>query len=282
MGCSWRGGAFAGLILSLVGCVLGGGAVAAPLRVFSLDQCSDQYVIALAPRSAIVGVSPRVGAQDSYLRGQSAGLPRRRATAEAVLAARAQVVVSYWGGDTRLSRTLARRNIQVVQIDETDSFAGVAGDIRKVAGALGRSAQGEVLIARMNAQLTAAAGAWNGRGALYLTPGGFTAGSGTLIDAMLTGAGLANAAPEPGYAPVSLERLVMRPPSGLVLGFFDSASALSPWQPGRHRVLRDLAVGRTLDRLPASVLGCPAWFAADATQSLAGKAAAHSGAQAPR
>ena len=61
-------------------------ALAAP-RVYSLDQCADQYVMALSPRRAIVGVSRRAGDADSYLRDRSRGLPRRRATSEAVLAA---------------------------------------------------------------------------------------------------------------------------------------------------------------------------------------------------
>ena len=242
------------------------------MRVFSLDQCADQYVIALAPRDAIVGVSPRVDALDSYLGGQSQGLPRRRATAEAVLGAGASVVVREWGGDDRLARTLAERNIQVLQIDEAENFADVRKNIRKIAAGLGRSAAGEQLIARMDAQLAAAAGAWNGREALYLTPGGVTAGSGTLVDAILRSAGLRNLAPGPYFPSVSLEQLVMHPPSGLVLGFFDGPAAGMIWSPGRSPVVRRLAAERALDSLPAAVLGCPAWFAAEASRSLADKA----------
>ena len=55
---------------------LAGPAQAAP-RVMSLDQCADQYVLALSPREAIVGVSPRVDDRDSYLRARAAGLPQR-------------------------------------------------------------------------------------------------------------------------------------------------------------------------------------------------------------
>ena len=147
---------------------LAGPAQAAP-RVMSLDQCADQYVLALSPREAIVGVSPRVDDRDSYLRAMSAGLPQRRASAEAVLAA-----------------------------------AGLKG-----AGGV-------------------------------------------------------------GYAPVSLERLVMEPPARLVLGFFDDfATAMERWGPGRHRVLDRLARERTIGSLPGAIAGCPGWFAADGALSLA-------------
>jgi len=241
-------------------------------RVFSLDQCADQYVIALAPRSTIVGVSPRVGAWDSYLRKQADGLPRRRATSESVLASQAQLVVSNWGGDARLDEALRRHQIAVVRIMGTDTFAGVRANIRLVAQALGQSPRGEALIRGMDAQLAAAAGRWKGQGALYLTPGGFTSGDGTLIDAILQGAGLSNAAPGHGFRAVPLERLVMHPPSGVVLGFFDGPAAGTQWGPGHEPVLRAVTNGRTLDSLPASVLGCPAWFAGDAVQSLASRA----------
>ena len=78
-------------------------------RVVSLDQCADQYVLALAPRQAIAGLSHRADDSDSHLRHQAEGLPQRRVTAEGVLAARPTLVVRYWGGDARLEETLARR-----------------------------------------------------------------------------------------------------------------------------------------------------------------------------
>ena len=118
---------------------LAGPAQAAP-RVMSLDQCADQYVLALSPREAVVGVSPRVDDRDSYLRAMSAGLPQRRASAEAVLAARPDVVVRYWGGDARLTRTLERRGVRVVKIKEAQDFRDVSANVRRVAEAVGRTA----------------------------------------------------------------------------------------------------------------------------------------------
>jgi iron complex transport system substrate-binding protein len=255
--------------LALFSAVAGSGAIASP-RVMSLDQCADQYVLALAPRASIVGLSTRAGARDSFLRSESTGLPRRRASSEAVLAAGPQVVVAYWGGDPRLSALLARRRISAIRIDEASSFDGVRANVRKVAAALDERARGEAVVARMDAQLAAARGAWGGRSALYLTPSGFTAGPGTMIDAILTGAGLGDAAGRPGFGPVSLEHLVVDPPSALVLGFFDAFGiAEQQWGPGRHGLLAAMARRRAIATLPASELGCPGWFAADAALALA-------------
>lgn len=260
----WGRIAWAAFALAMAGGIARGGP-----RVLSLDQCADQYVLALAPRETIVGLSPRVGDRDSYLRGLAAGLPRRRASSEAVLAAGPQVVVRYWGGDPRMARTLAGLGVRVVRIEEAGDFDAVRDNIRRVAAALEARPRGEALITRMDAQLRAAGDAGRGRDALYLTPSGFTAGPGTLIDAVLRAAGYRNAAHGAAYSPVSLEALLIRPPGALVLGFFDAYGvAQQQWGIGRHPLLRRLADQRAVATLPASVLGCPAWFAGDAVQAL--------------
>ncbi len=236
----------------------------------SLDQCADQYVMALAPRPDIAAVSFRADAYDSYLRADAARLPRRRASLEAVLAARPQLVVRNWGGDEQMVRRLRARGVRVVEIADAADFAGVRADVRRVAAALGRPAAGEALVAGLDRELAMARGAWDGRSVLYLTPGGFTAGRGTMLGAMIASAGLTPAAAGSGYAPGSLERLAARPPSGFVLGFFDRPSmGRQRWSVGRRRVLQTMLHGRTLAALPAAILGCPGWFAADGARDLA-------------
>jgi iron complex transport system substrate-binding protein len=255
--------------LTALAAALAHGADAGP-RVYSLDQCADQYVLALSPRSDIVGLSRRATKADSYLRSEVRGLPLRRATSESVLAARPAVVVRWWGGDDHLLADLKRRGVRVVAIDEAADFPGVRANIRRVAAALGQTGAGEGLIARMDARLAAARGARGGAGALYLTSGGDTAGGGTLIDAMLRAAGLTNLAPGQGFHSLSLERLILTPPAALVLGFFDTAiDAYQHWSLGRRAPLRRLARQRAIVSLPSAVLGCPAWFAADAALEIA-------------
>ena len=112
-----------------------------------------------------------------------------------------------------------------------------------------------------------------GRRLLYLTSGGFTAGRGTLVAAMIQAAGYANAASAPGFQPVSLERLALEPPDAVALGFFDPASIRTQhWSLASSPVLNWTLKGRVAASLPADILGCPAWFAADGAQSLAAAA----------
>jgi iron complex transport system substrate-binding protein len=161
----------------------------------------------------------------------------------------------------------------VVQIGDAKDFAGIRRNIRVVAAALDSAARGEDLIHQMDIKLELSRGAWSGKSALYLTPSGFTAGDGTLIGAIMRSAGLKNAARRSGYSAAPLESLVLAPPRGFVLGFFDQLSAaFERWGMGRHAALKRQLPDRTLASLPGSVLSCPAWFAADGVEILANSA----------
>jgi iron complex transport system substrate-binding protein len=265
------GRAGAAALALIMGVGAGGMAAARPLRVMSVDQCSDQYVIALAPRAQIVGVSPHALDRDAFLRAAARGLPVRRPTLEQALAARPDVVISYWTADARLSGALTEHGAKVVALQDAHDFGDIRRNIRAVAAALGRAPLGEAMIVAMDAKLAASRGAWAGREALYLTPGGFTAGPDTMVGAIMAAAGLRDTVKAPGYGPVSLEKLVLHPPGLLVLGFFDETGG-GTWDVGRRPLVQRLAQGRTVARLPASELGCPAWFAADATAQLAAAA----------
>jgi iron complex transport system substrate-binding protein len=260
----------AGSIVGLLASLTLAAPVAASPRIISLDQCADQYVLALAPRDEIVALSKRALDADSHERGRAQGLPEQRANLEAALAARPTIAVRYWTADARLPQALQRFGVKVVQIDEAGDFAAVRADVRKVAAALGRPAAGEAVIARMDGELAASHGAWRGARALYLTTEGFTSGPGTLVAAMMTAAGLAPLAAAPGYAPMRLEALVLNPPAALVLGFFrDLAGGRQHWTIAGNGYLRGLVQRRAVASLPGRVLGCPAWFAAEGSLALA-------------
>ncbi|WP_245158289.1 MULTISPECIES: ABC transporter substrate-binding protein [unclassified Brevundimonas] len=239
---------------------------AEPLRVMALDQCADQYVLALRPDAALI-LSPRADDPDSQMRAMTSGHRLARPTLETAVLAEPDVVVRYWGGDARMLAALERSSVRTVTIQDASDFAGIRRNLRDVGRALEAEERAEVLIARMDARLTGAARAQE-RSAVYLTAGGFTAGPGTLIDAMMRGARLINQVERAGFSPISVERLALAPPAAFVLGFFDQARA--DWRgAGRHPVARRLAERRVVARLPAALLTCPAWFAAEATAMMA-------------
>lgn len=158
----------------------------------------------------------------------------------------------------------------VVTIKEAQDFATVRANVRRVSEALDQRALGEAIVARMDARLAASAGAWRGRRAFYLTPGGVTAGPGTLMNAILTGAGLVNAEARPGFHSVSLESLAMMPPKAVVLGFFDTMQVTGDsFGIGGRQVVKSLVRESAIATLPGALLGCPDWGAAEATARLA-------------
>lgn len=243
------------------------GAEARPLRVLSLDQCADQYVLALAPRAALA-LSHRADDRDSWMRAAARDRPRVRPTLEAAIGFQPDVVVRYWGGEPRLLAALEKRGVRVLTINDATDMAGVRENLKSVSRGLRQEARGAALIAHMDQRLTQAASAGRGREAVYVTPGGYTTGSGSLIDSILKAAGFRNAIKGPGYQPLGIEQIALKPPTLFVRGFFQQWRA--DWRgPGRHPVVARAAEGRTVTDLPAATLSCPAWFAADAAALLA-------------
>lgn len=244
------------------------------LRIMSLDQCADQYVLALAPESDLA-LSTRADDPDAWLRAEARGRRQTRGTLEDAVAFRPDVVVRYWGGEPRLLTALERRGVTVLTIADATDFDGIRANVRGVAAGLHVGAKGEALIAGMDAKLARVGQSKTGESAprvpaQYLTAGGFTAGEGTLIHAMFAAAGLVNAANRPGYGAISVERIALQPPLKFVLGFFDQLR--SDWRgAGRHPVVSRASRTRTVASLPAAVLTCPAWFAADGVAMMAGK-----------
>lgn len=247
--------------------LLPGVAEARPIRVMSLDQCADQYVLALAPE-ATLALSSRADDPDSWMRQAARGRPRVRPTLEAAIGFQPDVVVRYWGGEPRLLATLEKRGTRVLAINDATDMDGVRENLRSVSQGLGHEARGATLIAHMDRRLAQAAGGGRGREAVYVTPGGYTTGAGSLIDSILKAAGFRNGVTGPGYQPLGIEKIALSPPALFVRGFFQQWRA--DWRgPGRHPVVARAAKGRTVADLPASTLSCPAWFAADAAALLA-------------
>lgn len=239
------------------------------LRVMSLDQCADQYVMMLGEGHELA-LSRRADDPDSWLGAEASGHRMLRPTLESVVAWAPDVVVRYWGGDARLLAQLERQGVTVVTIADAADFVMVEQSIAEVAHALDRPDEGQALIGAMRSTLKDGAPANGSRPltALYLTAGGFTSGSGTLIDASLKAAGLENAAGHPGFGAVRVERLAMDPPERFALGFYDQTRA-DRRGPGRHPLVRRLVGDRPSVRLPAAMLTCPAWFMAEAVPVLA-------------
>ena len=250
--------------------------VAAQGRVVSLDYCADQYVMALAEPAEIAAVSPAAGSEYSYLAHRSVGLPRMRPTGEQVLLAAPDVVVRQWGGGYNATAYLDRFEIPVAQISFGLDIESTRSNLRNVAAALGAEARAEEIIRDMDERLarirtTQRPGEERPR-ALYVTPGGITAGSDTFIHELLTAAGVVNMGAEGGRAgwhEIDLEAVAVNPPDLIVGAFFDlKSNHVNYWSIARHSFLRQTMRETPTVLIPGAQVACAAWFFVDAVEAV--------------
>lgn len=243
-------------------------------RIFSADYCADQYALALATPGEIAALSPEATGPYSHLAAEARAFPRRRPTLENVVASRADIVLRTFGGD---AAGLKRSGAKVITLNDASDFEGIRKTIRTAAAALNARNKGEALIAQMDAKLAALVMkpklAVSG---LYVTPGGVTAGKGTIVDAIFDAARVPNLAAAAGlsyWPPLPLEAIALRPPKLAVEGFFDRRLAgADNWSAAQHPAYAKSLAGVKIVRLSADVLSCPAWFAADAAVELRAQA----------
>jgi iron complex transport system substrate-binding protein len=183
-------------------------------RVVSLNLCTDQMLVLLAPEK-IAALSPL--ARDpslSFVAEKAGQYPSAHASAEAVLRLRPDLILAApYGAQTALA-VLEQEHIRILRISLPQDFPGIRQMTRQIAQALDVPARGEALLAAMDAQLAALPASNHGGRALVWEPRGYTAGPGTLMDAVLHAAGLSNASD--GHR-VGLEALVRHPPDLLVV-----------------------------------------------------------------
>ncbi len=247
--------------------IFSGTAQAAPQRIVSLDYCADQFVLGLADRSQIAALSMDSKRPFSYLGAEARGLPQVRADAEAVLALKPDLVVRAWGGDPKLMRFLERLKIETHEIGYAENVEGAFELTRQAGVAFGRETKAEQLIAAMPAAQTP-----TGQAAFYLTPGGVTAGRGSMVDSIMTRAGLDNAETKTGWTSYALEDLVRSPPKFILSAFFGfDTDRRDAWSPSRHPVLGRILADATVVEINEARVSCPAWFVAEESAALAQK-----------
>lgn len=150
-------------------------------------------------------------------------------------------------------------------------FDAIKANVRTAAAALGHIERGEAVIVDMELRLNRLARTAGDRPrALYITPGGVTAGRGTMIDAIFSAAGVVNIVGDrEGWPPMPLELLVAEPPDLIVAGFFEAeGEKANRWSAAHHPAFaRIFAATRTI-HLPTDVLSCPAFFSVDAAEAI--------------
>lgn len=230
-------------------------------RVVSLNLCSDQLLVLLAPEQ-VAALSPL--ARDpavSFVAARAASLPVVRGSAEAVLRLHPDLVLAgAFGAQTTLA-LLAQEGVPVWRLDMPQDFAAIRTQTTQVAARLGVPRRGAALIAAMNATLREVPPTTRPVTAVAWEPRGYTAGPGTLMDAVLRAAGLTNIS---AGRRLGLEALLRHPPDLLVV-------PLSPNYPSLATDMLDSAAVAAIPRrtLPPPLTICAGPFTAQAVAMLA-------------
>jgi iron complex transport system substrate-binding protein len=220
-----------------------------PMRIMSLNVCTDLLLLEIAPKARIASVTflaPE--AARALFPGRAAGIPLNRGSAEDVVKIKPDLILES-GLSSPLTGAMARRvGGRVVDVKDANSFADIRDIVRQVGGEVGEPARAAALIRQMDATLADLAAhpprrrlrvvAWSG--------GSAVPGEDSLTDAIITAAGAVNIAAQPGSAESSfgVEELLVAQPDALLFGgaTLGRPSLLS--DEGQHRVVRRLYAGR--------------------------------------
>jgi iron complex transport system substrate-binding protein len=188
--------------------------VQAAEHVVSLNLCTDQMLVLLAPEK-IAALSPL--AKDpslSFVARQAERFPNVRASAETVLRLHPDLILAASYGAQATLAVLQQEHIPVLRVSLPQDLGGIRQMTRQVAEALDVTPRGEALLAHMETELAALPHADRRIRALVWEPRGFTAGPRTLMDSLLRAAGLSNTS---DGRRVGLEALLRHPPDLLVV-----------------------------------------------------------------
>ena len=255
------------LIVAVCACLMAGMAhsAGAGLRVVSLDNCADQYVLGLVPRADILAVSDRAGLPESYYRYRVGTIRHLRPQLETILALHPDAVVRTWGGDERMLMTLKAYGIKELDINDVEDFDQAKHELLRIGHALGQdeTALGEAYRLDQALETTRPIGA--GKTVLYYTPSGYSEGSDSFVGQMLKTLGFTVSNPS-GF--VQPEKLVGETPDVFALGFYDDRYEVSRRAPGRNPLVQAAIAAKPRLTLPDRAVACSAWYDAYDLQAL--------------
>lgn len=246
-----------------------------PSRIVSLNLCADQYLLAVADRAQIAGLTSHAdNSEMSAAAEQTRGLRILGQSAEEVLAIEPDLVVGMSARSSAVMKALRAQNYPALDLRTAASFADIVAQTRKVAQAVGRSERGEALVARMKRDMAGLGKPGGGRVAVYYQRRGFMTGTGTLVDDLMQRVGLVNLAGKlgkPVLSRLSIEELVAAQPDFIIVESATDRITDQGTEMLHHPALRDIP----RIRLPQAwtVCGGPAYV--QAAHSLVTQIEAH-------
>jgi iron complex transport system substrate-binding protein len=232
-----------------------------PERIVSLNMCVDELLLRLADPRNVASITwlsrdPR----NSNVAELAQKTPVNHGLAEEVIPLQPDLVIAGIYTARPAVAMLRRTGGPLVEVGVPKSLAEVRQQIRDVAERIGEREKGESVISAMDAKLAAlpAPPATRLR-ALVLNPNGATVGKGTLVDEIMTRAGLTNVAAElaiDNYGQIPLETVVANGVDVLILSASRDGPPALATEILRHPVLSALSDRTRLVVMPGRLWNC--------------------------
>jgi iron complex transport system substrate-binding protein len=245
-----------------------------PQRIVSLNMCVDELLLRLAQPENVASVTwlsrdPR----NSNVADAAARIPVNHGLAEEIIPLRPDLVIGGVYTARPAVAMLKRSGVPVAEVDVPKNLDDMRRQVRDIAALIGERERGEALVAAMDRSLAALPSpSWSPKPrAVVLNPNGATVGRGTLVDEIMTRAGLTNVAAElaiDNYGQIPLETVVANAVDVLILSASRDGPPALATEILRHPVLAALADRTRLVVLPGRLWNCGGPAAIEAIERL--------------
>ncbi|MCJ2181464.1 ABC transporter substrate-binding protein [Novosphingobium sp. 1949] len=246
-----------------------------PRRIVSLNMCADEYLLALADRGQIAGLTRNAAdPQMSAYAARTRGMRLLSGSAEEVLAIDPDLIVGMPARRSAVVTALAGQRYPTLDLASAKSLADIEEQMRAVSNAVGKPARGAAMIADMERALAALPRNGHGRVAAYYQRRGYLTGTGTLVDDLMHRVGLVNLAEKlhkPALSRLSIEELIAARPDFIIVESATDTVRDQGTEMLHHPALKDIP--RLTLPQAWTVCGSPAYVAA--ARSLDAQLARH-------
>ena len=231
-------------LASAISLALAGSAEAAPMRVASLNLCTDELLLALAAPGQIASVTHLAQSpSETPLWRQARRYRKNDGSLVSVAGLRPDLVLTMGGGARDRVRIAERLGIKVLDLPFPESLADIEASVRAVAAALRRPQAAAPILARM-ASLRSTAPRRR-MDTIWLGGGGRSVSATGLAAQWMALSGLTQRSLRGDR--ISLEQLLVRPPALLLRSQYRSGQYSSEQRWLTHPLARHAGRSRSID-----------------------------------
>ena len=250
--------------------------IAAPKRIVSINLCTDQLVLMLAPREHIQSLSHLAADPEySFMWQEAKGFTLNDGLVEQIIPLKPDLILAGTHSSTEAANMLKQLGYPIEVLPLPQSLDEVGRFILKMGELLDQKEKAAQLLASMQNRIKAVQQLKQNQAkklAVIYAPNGFTAGSKTFKHELLSYAGYRNLAAEAGidfYGNLSVEQVLSARPDLMIIDDSTRNQDSLAQSYTNHPALKRLMGETGVIKLPVNQWLCGGPMAADAIETLA-------------